>query len=230
MKLDHVVYFTNEKLDDVINEYRAKGYEAVMGGRHEHWGTANALFYMEGAYIEWLTIEDEEKAEQAADSQPLIAQFLHDRPYGNGWATVCFSVIDMEEWKDELDNKGFQTTDILSASRRTDDGQLLRWKMLFVEQEITSELPYPFFIEWEETESQRLVRLQEQGARTSAHKITECIFHVDDPLRDTAEWAILLSQKVGDHSDIQIGDTVFQFVEKLGEPERLAAVHLATNG
>lgn len=233
MKLDHVVYFTNENLHDVIKEQRAKGYEAVIGGRHEQWGTANALLYLKNAYIEWLIIEDTEKAEQAAAGQPLITQILHDRPYGNGWASICFSVEDLEEWKEELDNKGFRTTDILSASRSANNGQLLRWKMLFVEQEITSELPYPFFIEWEETETQRFARLQEQGARTElhqAHKLTECVFHVDDPLRDTAEWAILLSQKVGDHNDIRIGDTIFQFIEKPGESERLAAVHLSDNG
>ncbi|WP_301108550.1 VOC family protein [Sporosarcina sp.] len=233
MKLDHIVYFTNEKLEEVIKAQLAEGYDAIMGGRHEHWGTANALLYTENAYIEWLTVENLDKAKQAASSQPLIEQLLHDQSYGNGWATVCFSVENMEEWKDELDNKGFQTTDVLSASRRTNDGKLLRWKMLFVEQQITSDLPYPFFIEWEETEAQRFKRLQEQGAYTAVHrnhKITECVFHVDDPLRDTAEWAILLSQKVGDHNDIQIEDTLFQFVEKPGEPERLAAVRLANNG
>ena len=173
MKLDHVVYFTNENLKNVVEEQNRKGYGAVMGGRHEKWGTANALLYTNNAYIEWLTIEDREKAEKAAVDQPLVAQFLHDKQYGDGWATVCFSVDRMEIWKEELDNKGFQTTDILSASRRTEEGQLLRWKMLFIEQTPTSELPYPFFIEWAE--------LEKQGARRSSHKeqqITECIIHI----------------------------------------------------
>lgn len=224
MKLDHVVYFTNENLENVVEEQNRKGYGAVMGGRHEKWGTANALLYTNNAYIEWLTIEDREKAEKAAVDQPLVAQFLHDKQYGDGWATVCFSVDRMEIWKEELDNKGFQTTDILSASRRTEEGQFLRWKMLFIEQTPTSELPYPFFIEWAEPEK--------QGARRSSHKeqqITECIIHVEDPLRETGEWAVLLSQKVGDKNDIRVGDVLFRFEEKQGTPERLAAVRLLHN-
>ncbi|MDV6378459.1 VOC family protein [Sporosarcina sp. GW1-11] len=233
MKLDHVVYFTDKKLTDVVLEQQQQGNEAIMGGRHEQWGTANALFYMNNGYIEWLTVEDDSKAKQAASTQPLVAQFLHDRLTGDGWATVCFSVDNMEEWKEELDNKGFQTTAILDASRRTEDGQLLRWKMLFVEQDVTSELPYPFFIEWEEPEESRFTRLKETGARTAKQlkkKITECIFHVEDPLRETGEWAVLLSQKVGDENDIQVGDVVFRFAETQDQPERLTAVRFSTNG
>ncbi|WP_194841558.1 VOC family protein [Sporosarcina obsidiansis] len=233
MKLDHVVYFTNENLADVIEEQNQDGYGAVMGGRHEQWGTANALLYTNNAYIEWLTLEDREKAEKAAVDQPLVAQLLHDQSYGNGWATICFSVDHLENLKEELDNKGFQTTDIIPASRKTREGQLLRWNMLFIEQSSTDELPYPFFIEWDESEAQRFARLDEQGTRTVVHKkrsIIECIFFVEDPLRETGEWAVLLSQKVGDANDIRIGDVVFRFVEKQGVPERLGDVRFSDNG
>ncbi|AXI00347.1 VOC family protein [Sporosarcina sp. PTS2304] len=233
MKVDHVVYFTTRKLVDIISDQQQQGNKAVIGGHHEQWGTANALLYTENAYIEWLTVENEELAKRASTNQPLVEQFLHDRQAGDGWATVCFSVNGMERWKEELDNKGFRTTSILDASRKTEDGRLLRWKMLFVEQEITSELPYPFFIEWEEKEDSRLLRLEETGVRTSEHckkKITECVFHVEDPLKETGEWAVLLSQKVGDENTIQIGDVIFRFIETEKEFERLATVHLSTNG
>ncbi|PIC65049.1 hypothetical protein CSV79_03720 [Sporosarcina sp. P13] len=233
MRLDHVVYFTDKKLMDIVLDQQQQGNEAIMGGRHEQWGTANALLYMNNGYIEWLTVEDDSKAKQAASTQPLVAQILHDRSTGDGWATVCFSVDDMEKWKEELDNKGFQTTAILDASRRMENGQLLRWKMLFVEKDITSELPYPFFIEWEEAEESRLSRLSDVGARTAEHvkkKITECIFHVENPLRVTGEWAVLLSQKVGDENDIRVGDVVFRFAETQDKPERLKVVRFSTDG
>lgn len=233
MKLDHVVYFTDKNLPQIIMEQQQQGNNAIMGGRHEQWGTANALLYTKNAYVEWLTVEDADKAKKAAADQPLVAQILHDQSTGDGWATICFSVDNMEAWKEELDNKGFQATAILDASRKTEEGQLLRWKMLFVEQDITSELPYPFFIEWQETEEVRFARLEKTGARTAEHtsnRITECIFHVEDPLRETGEWAVLLSQKVGDTNDIRIGDVVFRFVEKVNGLERLASVLFSHDG
>ncbi|WP_081657947.1 VOC family protein [Sporosarcina ureae] len=232
MKLDHLVYFTQNDVQSIVNEQRAKGNPAVVGGKHEDWGTENALLYADNVYIEWLTVEDEDKARIAAEEQPLIAQYFHDRPYGDGWATVCFSVEDMEQWKDELDNKGFTTTKILKASRKTENGELLRWKMLFIEQSVSNELPYPFFIEWEEPEAKRQARLAKTGARTTFHqqqKISECIFHVEDPLRESGEWAILLSQKVGDVHDIQIGGVVLRFIEKNGTAQRLAEIHYTSN-
>ncbi|ARD48067.1 VOC family protein [Sporosarcina sp. P33] len=233
MKLDHIVYFTNDEINEVVNEQHAKGNCAAAGGRHENWGTANALLYTDNAYIEWLTVEEEGKARAAAADQPLIAQYFHDRQYGDGWATVCFSVPDIEQWKEELDNKGFTTTDVLPAARRTADGKVLRWKMLFIEQSVSGELPYPFFIEWEESEAERMERLEKNGARTAVHRqrrISECVFHVEDPLRETGEWAVLLSQKAGDDHDIRIGDVVFRFIEKQAAAQRLAEIHFSSNG
>lgn len=232
MKLDHIVYFTRDHVKNVVKEQRAKGNQAIVGGQHENWGTANALLYTDNVYIEWLTVEDLEKAQAAAADQPLIAQYFYDQQQGDGWATVCFSVEDMEQWKKELDNKGFTTTKILHASRKTEERTVLRWKMLFIEQSVSNELPYPFFIEWEESEAQRQTRLEKTGARTATHtqqRISECVFHVEDPLRETAEWAVLLSKKVGDTHDIQIGDVLLRFVEKQDTVQRLAGIHCTLN-
>ena len=52
------------------------GRHAVVGGRHEKWGTHNALLYTKNAYIEWLSVEKMEIAEQA--DHPLTKLLLHD--------------------------------------------------------------------------------------------------------------------------------------------------------
>ena len=54
MKLDHVVYFTGKELNRIVEEQRSQGRHAVIGGRHEQWGTHNALLYVKNAYVEWL--------------------------------------------------------------------------------------------------------------------------------------------------------------------------------
>ena len=55
-------------------------------------------------------------------------------------------------------------------------------------------------------------------------EIKECVFSVEDPLRETAEWAILLSQKVGDSNDIALSNVILKFAEHKGGKDRLTDV------
>lgn len=225
MKLDHVVYFTEKDLNQVVEEQRLEGRHAVIGGRHEKWGTHNALLYVENAYVEWLAVEYVEIAKIA--QLPLIDLLLSDLKEGGGWGTLCLSVDGIEHFNEDIENKGFRTSGVLEAQRKTVDGRLLKWKLLFVEQPVSAELPYPFFIEWEEMEEKRLARLKEDGALSTENEclaIKECIFHVEDPLKETAEWAILLSQKVGDNHDITLPNTILKFVKHEGGKDRLTDV------
>jgi len=225
MKLDHVVYFTQKKPAQLVEEQQAIGRHAVVGGSHEKWGTFNALLYTQNAYIEWLSVEKDDVAEQA--NHPLTDLLLHDIKESDGWGTVCLSVDDIERFNEEVENKGFSTSGVLNAERRTADGQIRKWKMLFVNQSVSNELPYPFFIEWEDTEETRFAKLRVEGTFTSDNeqlRITECVFSVKDPLRETAEWAILLSQKVGNANNIVLPNVLLKFVAQVSGKERLTDV------
>jgi len=225
MKLDHVVYFTEKSPEEIVREQNEEGKHAVIGGRHEKWGTHNALMYVKNAYIEWLSIEKRDVAVNA--DHPLVNLLMHDVEAGDGWGTICLSVDKIERFDEEIRNKGFDTTGVLQAERRTASGLLRRWKMLFVKQPVSDELPYPFFIEWEEAEEIRLAQLREDGALIEENEgleIRECIFSVEDPLRDTGEWAVLLSQKVGDSNDIELENVRLRFVQRDGRKDRLKDV------
>jgi hypothetical protein len=225
MKLDHVVYFTEKEPAQMVAEQQEVGRHAVVGGRHEKWGTHNALLYTKNAYVEWLSVEKMGIAEKV--DHPLTKLLLHDLEQGDGWGTICLSVDGIEQFNEEVENKGFRTSGVLDAQRRTADGQLRKWKMLFVDQPVSNELPFPFFIEWEESEETRFAMLCESGTFTSDNEqleIMECIFSVDDPLRESAEWAILLSQKVGNADDIALPNVVLKFVAHNGGKERLTDV------
>lgn len=225
MKLDHVVYFTQKEPAQLVEEQQAIGRHAVIGGSHEKWGTYNALLYTQNAYIEWLSVEKEDVAEQA--NHPLTDLLLHDLKGSDGWGTICLSVDDIERFNEEVENKGFSTSGVLNAERRTADGQIRKWKMLFVNQPVSNELPYPFFIEWEDTDETRFAKLREVGTFTSENdqlRITECVFSVNDPLRETAEWAILLSQKVGNANNIVLPNVLLKFVAQVSGKERLTDV------
>ena len=225
MKLDHVVYFTQKEPAQLVVEQQAIGRHAVLGGSHEKWGTYNALLYTQNAYIEWLSVEKEDVAEQA--NHPLTDLLLHDLKVSDGWGTICLSVEDIERFNEEVENKGFGTSGVLNAERRTADGQIRKWKMLFVNQSVSNELPYPFFIEWEDTDETRFAKLREVGTFTNDNeqlRITECVFSVNDPLRETAEWAILLSQKVGNANNIVLPNVLLKFVAQASGKERLTDV------
>lgn len=225
MKLDHVVYFTSKRPEEIVEEQRNEGNHAVVGGKHEKWGTHNALMYVKNAYVEWLAVERPEFAGQV--DHPLTQLLLHDLKGKDGWGTICLSVTDIEQFNEDITNKGFATSGVLDAERRTGAGELKRWKMLFVDQSISDELPYPFFIEWETPEEARFEQLRVEGVLSTENEkltIRECVFAVEDPLRDTGEWAVLLSQKVGDSDDIMIGDVRLRFVQQEGGKDRLQEV------
>ena len=225
MKLDHVVYFTSKSPAEIVEEQKNEGNYAVIGGRHEKWGTHNALMYVKNAYVEWLSVERPEVAEQA--DHPLTRLLLHDLKEKDGWGTLCLSVTNIEQFNEDIINKGFATSGVLDAERRTAGGELRRWKMLFVDQPVSAELPYPFFIEWETPEEIRFAQLRAEGTLTEENeqlKIRECVFAVEDPLRDTGEWAVLLSQKVGNSNDIVIEDVRLRFIQQDGGKDRLQEV------
>ncbi|MFS0577407.1 VOC family protein [Sporosarcina sp. 179-K 3D1 HS] len=225
MKLDHVVYFTNKPPEQVVEEQAETGRPAVVGGRHEKWGTHNALRYVRNAYVEWLSVNRMDIASSV--NHPLTKLMLHDLEKGEGWGTLCLSVEGIEAFNEEVQNKGFTTSGVLDAERRTTDGQLRKWKMLFIDQPISDELPYPFFIEWEEPEDIRFAKLRKDGTIAPPNEeleIKECVFGVRDPLKETGEWAILLSRKVGDAHDIRLPNAVLKFVEQTEGKERLREV------
>ncbi|BAQ09006.1 hypothetical protein OXB_0534 [Bacillus sp. OxB-1] len=225
MKLDHVVYFTNKSPEEVVKEQTESGRPTVIGGRHEKWGTHNALRYVKNAYIEWLSVERPDIARSI--KHPLTQLLLHDLEDGEGWGTLCLSVEGIEQFNEDIENKGFATSGVLEAERRTIEGQLRKWKMLFIDQPISEELPYPFFIEWEEPEDIRFTKLRADGMidpKNEELEIKECIFGVRDPLKETGEWAVLLSQKVGAADDIRLPNVVLKFVEQTSGRERLKEV------
>lgn len=231
MKLDHVVYFTEKAPEEVVTEQKRIGKTAVVGGRHEQWGTWNALMYMRNAYIEWLSVEKREVAENA--HHPLIDLLFYDLENGEGWGTVCLSVDHIEEFEEQVKQKGFQTSGVIDAQRRTAEGKLRKWKMLFIEQQVSDGLPYPFFIEWEEAEETRLALLREEGSLTPANEevsITHCVFHANAPREAAKEWADLLGKAVDQDGSITLSNVVLNFKSYTREKERLTEVVLAQSG
>ena len=226
MKLDHVVYFTNSSPEQIVARQQKLGQHAVIGGRHEHWGTQNALLYTRNGYVEWLSVEKPEIAQNA--HHPLTDLLLHDLKNGEGWGTICISVQNIEQFDKDIQQRNFKTSGVIAAQRKTPNGGVRKWKMLFIDQPVSDQLPLPFFIEWEETEEIRFETLRKEGIIlpcNDALKITECVFRINDPLKEVSKWAELLSQKISKTSQLALSNTMLKFMPA-GDPgkERLSEV------
>lgn len=222
MLLDHIVHFIEETPEQAAAHWSGKGFYAAVGGRHEQWGTHNALLYLKNCYIEWLAVEKMDVARSA--NHPLTALLLHDR---KGFGTVCFRTDRIEALDERLAKEGFETSGILNAQRKTGSGEVIRWKMLFVSEEISDQLPAPFFIEWDETDEMRYESLRERGAIQPANEELELdllVFGVRDPEESRAKWKRILG------GSLALPNGRIEFEELAGQKERLQRVVFKQSG
>ena len=194
MKLDHIVHFTHTNPEASSKFWNEKGFHAVAGGSHKNWGTQNALMYGPDYYIEWLTVEDKMRAE--ASEHPLIQQLRHD---GRGFGTICLRSDNLDQLAKQIEERGFKTIGPMDAERLTETGETIRWRLLFIDQPISSALPLPFFIEWEEPDEARFAGLKRKGAITELNeglRLQALVFTVEDPAQREAQWRSLLGGSV----------------------------------
>lgn len=217
MKFDHVIHFIGETPEQAVEFWGQQNLHAVIGGRHEKWGTRNALWYGKDSYIEWLSLENRQIAESA--SHPLTQLLLHNGP---GFGTVCFRVESIGQLEERLTSEGFQTSGILDGSRRTAGGKLIEWKMLFINEDFSERLPNPFFIEWNETDEERYGGLKADGTIKAADEnrtLERCIFGVEDVEATSRRWKAILG------GSLQLPNCEIEFREQTGQKERLEEVY-----
>lgn len=217
MKFDHVIHFIEETPEQAMEFWKQQNVHAVIGGRHEKWGTRNALWYSKDSYVEWLSLENRQIAESAF--HPLTQLLLHNGP---GFGTVCFRVESIERLEERLTKKGFQTSGILDGSRRTAEGKLIEWKMLFINEEYSNRLPNPFFIEWSEFDDERYEGLRASGAIDPAEEkraLERCVFGVADVEATSRRWQALLG------GSLQLPNCEIEFREQTGKKEQLEEVY-----
>ena len=170
--------------------------------------------YVQNAYIEWLSVAYEEIAEKS--NHQLVEQLLHDLPDGENWGTVCCSVRGIDKFNEEIRAAGYQTSGVLDAERKTINRDIVKWKMLFIEQEVSDALPLPFFIEWEKDDVTRFNDLREDGMILPDNekiRVTECLFSVNDPSKVAAEWRALLSGGTSEENVIVLPNVIFKFIQ-----------------
>ncbi|WP_019413287.1 VOC family protein [Paenisporosarcina sp. TG20] len=225
IELDHVVYFSKDSPEVLVQ----KNIGTAIGGRHKAWGTVNALTYTKNSYIEYLSVENLDVAKQA--NHPLTKLLLNDLESGEGWGTICFRTENIDKLNERLCRDGWGTSGVLDAERETASGFIRKWKMLFINQEVSNELPYPFFIQWEETFEERMQSLREDGTITSVNDnlaISRCDFAVYDSQKKLEEWSEILKVSPSNNS-LKLPNTELLFLESKAVKERLVSIHTTKN-
>jgi hypothetical protein len=154
LTLDHVMHGIASPAG-LAERLAPLGLRAVAGGEHPGWGTANALSYFGLTYLEWLWVRD---AAEAAGS-PIGGPIAGSLARGEGPVTVIFRAARLAEWAARWRALGLAVIGPVDCSRLRPDGSVLRWRLLL------PPWPWPFLIEWAESDEERLAGLAARGAQ-----------------------------------------------------------------
>ena len=145
-RLDHVVLGVRD-LDKSIDRYQQLGFEVQPGGRHTGLGTHNALIRFGLDYLELLAIDDEAEARRSGGPGQFMIEYLRGRQaalLGFALASDCLE-----------DEANFAADQPMAMQRARPDGHVLSWRLLMPGGHIWRR-PWPFLIQWETPDAQRL--------------------------------------------------------------------------
>ncbi|MBS4174929.1 VOC family protein [Bacillus sp. FJAT-49736] len=192
---DHLVHFVQNPVQ-AAEEMKYIGVQAFMGGNHEKWGTYNSLAYFGLSYIEFLGIREREIAEEAALHHDLTRQAITLLPHYQGFNRIALRTNNIEKVAKHAQTLGYIIEGPVNGERTRDDGVTIRWKMLFIKDEL-SKLPFPFIIQWQQSDEERFQDLHE---KINAHplgkvEIEDLVIAVDNVENETEKWSKLFGLK-----------------------------------
>lgn len=227
---DHTMINVSD-LSESMNSFADAGIVFKLGGRHENWGTANALGYFGINYIELISIFDQQKAslihrQSAAAVYDTLQDFNQGRQRFN---TIAIRTNDLENIKKRIEAAGVEVGPILEGKRRNEQNKLITWRIFFINDNIDG-LPYPFFIDWQTSDKEREQQLVEQkliqNHPLGPLKVTKAVFEVSNPLKVSQKWADLVDNAVTERQGkfvVPIGERTLEFVT--GSANHLTTLH-----
>jgi len=136
--VDHLIIAVKD-LDQAINDYeKVLGIELCWKGKHTELGTKNALFNFENTYLELLSPCDEGPGTEFINS--LLAE------KGDHLAGIVLGTKNIEHAKESLKKSGHEVEVTLGEAVNEADGQIRRWKNIFLPANLSREL-FIFIIE-----------------------------------------------------------------------------------
>ena len=140
MTLDHFMYAVADLDDGMVWAADAFGVAPAFGGSHEGLGTRNALLSLGDTYLEIIAPDPA----QAVESQMVTEMAAMSAGGLVTWAAQGDLVVT----KGLLEEAGIPSVGPVETRRRTADGGLLVWDLLFPQG---GGYGMPFFIDWRES-------------------------------------------------------------------------------
>ena len=137
MQLDHVLIAVADLGPAGLEIEERHGLTSVEGGHHPAWGTANRIVPLGDSYLELIAVIDADMASQSPIGRWVAsAASTALRPLGWAVRTPNFDEVALR-----------LGLTIQAGSRRTPDGDELRWRTAGLDQ-AAAEPSLPFFIDW----------------------------------------------------------------------------------
>lgn len=146
-EIDHIVLAVPD-LEQAIKEFKDKYYlDLVYGGKHESFGTHNALLNLgHGCYLEVLAPDPENTT---FDGPRWMGADLSQQPVVCRWALKS---NDLEKDKEALQKVNSAYGNIIEGSRQKTDGSTLRWQMIRPLPTPLIDIA-PFMVDWKDSDS-----------------------------------------------------------------------------
>jgi hypothetical protein len=137
MQVDHVLLTAGDPAPSTSVLAWRGGLDSFAGGRHPGWGTANRMVPLGDAYLELVSIVDEDEARSSPFGRwALDAAGQPGRALG--WAV---RPSDFDATAERL------CLDVRGGSRAVPSGEVVRWRMAGLDE--AAERPWlPFFLDW----------------------------------------------------------------------------------
>lgn len=151
-RFDHAVIAVRD-LEQAIARYRELGFDVRPGGRHTGLGTHNATIRFGLDYLELLSIYDRRELEAQGENGQALQTLLTTRP--GGLLAYGLATVDITQDAERLRTQGVEIDGPFAMQRTRPDGRLLSWRLL-IPHRVCFGRPWPFLIEWDQSDDQRL--------------------------------------------------------------------------
>jgi len=231
---DHTIHLVND-LEQAIEIFGNQGLAASRGGSHKDWGTYNALSYFGLNYIEFLALEHRDVAERTEAYNVVARDPLAHLPNREIFTRVVIRTDHIEETAANAAAQGLSVSPITGGRRQNTQGQWIEWKMAFLSGDFEG-LGYPFIIQWNGTDEERLQSLTESGV-IKPHLIGEivtdrAVIEVPNPQAAADHWRKvfgLLPAAWDRQGEVALAIGEHKFVFQQGERPQITEVVFRTD-
>ena len=168
-RLDHLIVSVKDIAIAEDNFTKFFGSEPVWRGEHTELGTINAIYNFSNTYFEILSAKGE------GIGATLVKQSIEEK--GEGLTGIVLGTDNIQDCENQILNKDFKPSTISNGEGKDfDNGEVRRWKSLFLPSDLTRGL-FAFLIQHTEGN----LSLPNKFSDTSVNKLDHVVINTNDP-------------------------------------------------